>query len=132
MQKYAKLKEALHKAISVNLRTNSKISCALLLAGVTPVKWHAAHRLQISLLLSNEKWGDKEISTFSDGNNQETAAHPDTLAYEYICEKICAVSSSVYLPFRGRFSNAQRPDGLEVTPASAGILCSLSFRSPGK
>lgn len=33
MQKDAKLKEALHKAISVNLRTNSKISCALLLAG---------------------------------------------------------------------------------------------------
>lgn len=82
--------------------------------------------VQISSLLSNEKWGDKEISTFSDGNYQETAARPDTLAYEYIREKICAVSSSVYLPFRGRFSNAQRPDGLEVTPASAGILCSLS------
>lgn len=46
--------------------------------------------------------------------------------YEYICEKICAVSSYVYLPFRGRLSNAQRPDGLKVTPTSAGILSSLN------
>lgn len=38
MQKYAKLKEVLHKAISVELRTNNKLSRALLLAGVTPVK----------------------------------------------------------------------------------------------
>lgn len=50
----------------------------------------------------------------------------DTLDYEYICEKICAVSSSVYLLFRAGLSNAQRPDGLEVIPSSTGILCSLS------
>lgn len=48
------------------------------------------------------------------------------VGYEYICEKICAVSSSVYLPFRGRLSTAQRPDGLKATPTSAGILSSLS------
>lgn len=46
--------------------------------------------------------------------------------YEYICEKIRAVSSSAYLPFRGRLSYAQRPDGLKVTPASPGVLSSLS------
>lgn len=47
------------------------------------------------------------------------------VACEYICEKICAVSSSAGLPFRGGLATAQRPDGLEVTPTPAGILSPL-------
>lgn len=81
---------------------------------------------QISSLLSYEKWGGQRNLYFLRWKQSGDSCMSRYVDYEYICEKICAVSSSVCLPFRGRLSNAQRPDGLKVTPASAGILSSLS------
>lgn len=104
----------------------SKILRGLLLIGVTPVKWQAVHMIQISSWLSQEKWRGTKKSFPSQMEAIRDSCMSRYVACEYICEKICAVSSSAELPFRGGLSTAQRPDGLEVTPTAAGILSPLS------
>lgn len=125
---YQKLKERLHKAISVELRTSIKnILWVAVDWGDSSEVTSCSHDPDffISVLgvvggveqrnLSPLRWkqsGDSCMSRY--------------VACEYICEKICAVSSSADLPFRGGLSTAQRPDGLEETPTAAGILSLLT------
>lgn len=76
---YQKLKEHLHKAISVELRTSIKnILWVAVDWGDSSEVTGCSHDPDFFIAVLGEVGGDKEIFPLSDGSNQETAARPDT------------------------------------------------------
>lgn len=130
MQKYQKLKELFHKATSVELRTSIKNILCIAVDWGDSIKVTCYSRdpdFFIAVLWETGGGGDTRRNLyFLRWKQSGDSCTSRYVNYEYICEKICAVSSSAYLPFRSRLSYAQRPDGLKVTPASAGVLSFLS------